>query len=136
MAIVTINDLSIGFRGPPLLDGVSCQIEPRQRIGLLGRNGAGKTTFMRILCGEVEADSGELQFAPLVKMSLLPQDVPQDITGSVFDVVAQGFQAAIQPEGRQDDPPWKKQLNVEQILSRMLLDGQDQFEVLSSGMKR
>ena len=136
MAIVTINDLSIGFRGPPLLDGVSCQIEPRQRIGLLGRNGAGKTTFMRILCGEVEADSGELRFAPLVKMSLLPQDVPQDITGSVFDVVAQGFQVAIQPEGRQDDPPWKKQLNVEQILSRMLLDGQDQFEVLSSGMKR
>ena len=44
MPLVSIDDLSIGFRGPSLLDGVSATIEAGQRIGLLGRNGAGKTT--------------------------------------------------------------------------------------------
>ena len=61
MALVTIKDLSIRFRGPLLLDGVSCQIDAGQRIGLLGRNGAGKTTFMRILRGDVEPDNGEVR---------------------------------------------------------------------------
>ena len=44
--LVTIRDLSVRYRGPALLEGISCQIEPGERIGLLGRNGAGKTTFM------------------------------------------------------------------------------------------
>ena len=77
MALISIQDVSIGFRGPPLLDSVSCQIERGQRIGLLGRNGAGKTTFLRILCGEEQPDSGELQVAPGVSVSLLRQDVPR-----------------------------------------------------------
>ncbi len=64
MALITVTDLTIGFRGPPLLDGVRCQIEPGQRIALFGRNGAGKTTFLRILCGQVAPDHGQVSFAP------------------------------------------------------------------------
>ena len=134
MALITFNDLSIGFRGPPLLDSVSCQIEPGQRIGLLGRNGAGKTTFMRILSGEVEPDSGELQFAPHTRVALLPQDVPQNIHGTVSDVIAAGWQDAAAEELHRDD--WKKQHGVEQIMSRMQLVDDVAFEHLSSGMKR
>jgi len=136
MALVTIEDLSIGFRGPPLLDEVSCQIEPGQKIGLLGRNGAGKTTFMRILRGEVEPDHGQLQFAPHARLALLPQDVPQDKTGRLFDVVVEGFNTVILPEGHDETPEWEQHLAVEQILSRMQLDGDAKFETLSSGMKR
>ncbi|MCA9265733.1 MAG: ATP-binding cassette domain-containing protein, partial [Planctomycetales bacterium] len=54
MAQISITDLTIGFRGPSLLDGVTCQIEAGQKIGLLGRNGAGKTTLMRLISGDLE----------------------------------------------------------------------------------
>jgi ABC-type transport system involved in cytochrome bd biosynthesis fused ATPase/permease subunit len=75
MPLITVRDLSVGFRGPLLLDGVTCQIDAGQRIGLLGRNGAGKTTFMRVLCGDLAPEAGEVSFAPGVRLSLLPQDV-------------------------------------------------------------
>ena len=60
MPLVSINQLSIHFRGPALLDDVSCQIEPGQRIGLLGRNGSGKTTLLKIISGELAPDSGQV----------------------------------------------------------------------------
>jgi ABC-type molybdenum transport system ATPase subunit/photorepair protein PhrA len=53
MTLIRFNELSIGFRGPPLLDGVTCQIEPGQRIGLLARNGSGKTTLLRVISGDI-----------------------------------------------------------------------------------
>src|SRR6187401_1976720 len=90
MSLVAVKELRIGFRGPLLLDGVSCQIESGQRIGLLGRNGAGKTTFLRILSGQIEPDRGTVDFAPGATVSLLPQDVPLHLTGTIHDVVAQG----------------------------------------------
>ena len=136
MALVTIKELSIGFRGPPLLDDVSCQIEPGQKIGLFGRNGAGKTTFMRILSGDLDSDHGEVQFAPQTKIALLPQDVPQDKTGRVFDIVTEGFDKVIMPAGQKEVAEWKQELAAEQIIARMQLDEDATFETLSSGMKR
>ena len=56
MPLVTIDDLSIGFRGPLLLDGVSAQVDVGLRIGLLGRNGAGNTTLLRMLSGKIQPD--------------------------------------------------------------------------------
>ena len=110
MPLITVRDLRIGFRGPPLLDGVSCQIEPGQRIGLLGRNGAGKTTFMRILSGEMQPDAGEVAFAPGTRMSLLPQDVPADVQGKVHDVIATG----IPHTGDDHLPEWQIEQRIEQ----------------------
>ncbi|MEX2172994.1 MAG: ATP-binding cassette domain-containing protein [Pirellulaceae bacterium] len=132
MPLLTVSDLSVGFRGPLLLDGVSCQIEPGQRIGLMGRNGAGKTTFMRVLCGEVEPDRGEILFAPDVKVARLRQDVPLELTGSIAEVVAAGATAT--PDDH--DAVWKAQHRVEQVLSLMELPADARFETLSSGMKR
>ncbi|MHB8952670.1 MAG: ATP-binding cassette domain-containing protein [Pirellulaceae bacterium] len=136
MAIVTIKELTIGFRGPLLLNSVSCQIEPGQRIGLLGRNGAGKTTFMRILRGDVEPDGGEVQLAPRTRVALLPQDVPQDIRGSIWDVVEGGLCSWVAGNGEEEEADWKRHQRVTQILTRMNLDGAVSFETLSAGMKR
>lgn len=132
MALLTIQDLSIRFRGPPLLDGISCQIERGQRIGLLGRNGAGKSTLLRILCGEVEPDHGEVVFAPDARVSLLPQGVPQDVTGRVAEVIAAGLPRG----GDEHETAWRNEQRLERIVSRMELDGAASFETLSSGMKR
>ncbi len=136
MAQITINDLTVGFRGPSLLDGVSCRIEPGQRIGLLGRNGSGKTTFMRVLCGEVEADAGEIRMAPETRLALLPQDVPQHLTGPVAQIVAQGLPDQQNSSDSDPDQQWRHEHQIEQILSRMELNGEASFELLSSGMKR
>ncbi len=133
MAQITISDLSVGFRGPPLLDDVTCQIESRQRIGLLGRNGSGKTTLMRILCGEMEPDHGQVTLAPGTHVALLPQEVPQHMEGLVAEVVAQGLR---HDDSLAGDEGWKGQQAIKQILSRTGLLGSDRFELLSSGMKR
>ncbi len=132
MPLVTIQELHIGFRGPELLEGVSCQIEPGEKIGLLGRNGAGKTTLMRMLCGDVEPDAGSIRFSAGARVALLPQDVPRHLQGSVSGVIALG----LPPEDEDQEHDWQRQQRVEQILSRMGLDGEAKFELLSSGMKR
>ena len=53
MPLVTLRNIALRFGGPPLLDGVTCHVEAGQRIGLLGRNGAGKTSLMRLLAGVI-----------------------------------------------------------------------------------
>jgi ATP-binding cassette subfamily F protein uup len=138
MPLVTLRDLHLGFRGPPLLDGIECHIEAGQRIGLLGRNGAGKTSLMRLLCGDLKPDSGEVIFAPGIVVSYLQQDVPQETTGAVRDVVAAGWSEADVSRSAADDhdAAWRRDHAVAQILSRMGLDGDRAFESLSSGMKR
>ena len=138
MALVTINNLSIGYRGPPLLNEVSCQIEVGQRIGLLGRNGSGKTTFMRILCGDAQPDTGAVLVEPGTKVSLLPQEVPLDLDGTIFEVVNRGVSTDAEYNANSPDAEsgWESHLRVERILSKMELDGTASFERLSSGMKR
>src|SRR5262249_11103046 len=123
----------IGFRGPPLLDGISCRIEPDQRIGLLGRNGAGKTTLLRILSGEVEPDGGNVALAPGAKVARLAQDVPQDLAGSIRGIVALGW-----PHGAVEEAntAWKVEQQLKRVLTEMKLPAEERFEVLSSGMKR
>jgi ATP-binding cassette subfamily F protein uup len=135
MPLVTLNDLTIGYRGPLLLDSISCQVEAGQRIGLLGRNGAGKSTFLRILHGDVAPDHGTVQKTPQLRVSLLPQDVPRDVAGSVADVVAHGVAHLLDEHG-DPEPEWRRQQRVIQILSRLKLDGTLTFEALSTGMKR
>jgi len=134
MPLVTVSDVTIGFRGPLLLDVVSCQIEPGQRIGLLGRNGTGKTTFMRLLTGDLEPDAGEIIPAQHVRVALLPQDVPQDLTGAIREIVRTGCDDISHDDHHEAE--WKADHQVDQILTRTTLDGDGRFETLSSGMKR
>ena len=131
MPLVTIRNLSLRFRGPPLLDDVTCHVEAGQRVGLLGRNGAGKTSLMRVLAGLTPPDAGSVDFAPGAAVALLKQDVPQDMAGAVHEIVAAGM-----PATRAAEAAWQREQAVAQILSRMELDGAAAFEALSAGMKR
>jgi ATP-binding cassette subfamily F protein uup len=131
MPLVTLRDLSLRFRGPPLLDAVTCHVEAGQRIGLLGRNGAGKTSLLRLLAGAIEPDGGAVVYAPGATVALLQQDVPQDLAGPVREVVAAGLSA-----GTDAESAWQREQAVEQMLGRMTLDGAAAFEALSAGLKR
>ncbi len=135
MPLVTISDLTIRYRGPALLDDVSCLIEPGDRIGLLGRNGAGKTTLLRMLAGTVKPDHGRITTSNRTKIALLQQDVPQDLTGTVHEIILSGIDAN-QIDSEEPLEDWQRDLAVEQIATRMQLDLEARFETMSSGMKR
>ncbi len=130
--LIRLNEVTIAFAGPPLLDEVSCQVETGQRIGLLGRNGSGKTTFMRLLSGEATPDHGECLVSPAVKVALLPQEVPQNLPGTVCDTVLSG----LPPEDLDDAHLWQSQQRANQLLTQMTLDGSLNANSLSAGMKR
>jgi len=138
MPLITLRDVRVRFRGPPLLDNVSCHIEAGQRIGLLGRNGAGKTTLMRLVAGDLKPDGGEVLLAPGTRVAMLRQDVPQDVGGTIADVVATGLDAeALAASGDDEhDAAWRREHAVARILSRMELSADAAFAPLSSGMKR
>ena len=82
--------MSLAFGGPRLLDHVDLMIEPGERLCLLGRNGEGKSTLLRLLCGEIEADEGSVIRQQGLRVARLPQDVPEGHGGSVADEVAEG----------------------------------------------
>ena len=132
MPQITIQELTIGYRGPSLLSEVSCRIEPGEKIGLLGRNGSGKTTLMRLISGQEQAQSGTIEMTEGTRVAVLPQDVPLDIVGTVEEVVARGLPS----EMEELENHWQRDQLVERILSQMELDGTVQFQSLSTGMKR
>ena len=90
MGLIWINEVSVSFGGPRLLDGATLQIEAGERIGLLGRNGSGKSTLMKLLVGDITPDSGGIIRSNDARIAMLPQDVPDDPPGTVYDVVAAG----------------------------------------------
>lgn len=128
MALISLQDISLGFGGPLLLDGVNLQIERGEVIGLLGRNGAGKSSLLKLIGGEISPDGGTLSRQQNARVAWLPQEVPQGLRGSLSEVVAGGLGEAAKG--------WQAQLQVEQILSRMNLNPLAQFENLSAGLKR
>lgn len=91
MALISLQNVSIAFGGQRLLDGQSLHIEKSQRICLLGRNGTGKTTLLKILSGEIAPDSGIIHKEPGLKVSYFSQSLPQDVEGLVFDIIARGL---------------------------------------------
>jgi len=132
MALVSLQNVSIGFRGPHLLDDVSCQIEASGRIGLLGRNGSGKSTFLKMLHGELQPDHGTVTLTAGARVAYLQQDVPSGSNRTTAEVTATGLDET----HREISAEWEGDLLVKQTLSKMELDGTAMFETLSSGMKR
>src|SRR3954470_24155901 len=91
MALLGMQDVSIAFGGPPILDRANLAIERGERVCLLGRNGAGKSTIMKLLDGTMSPDSGEVVRQTGLTVARLEQEVPDDVHGSTFDVVAAGL---------------------------------------------
>jgi len=130
MALITLRDITLAFGGPPLFDGINLQIEPGERLCLMGRNGTGKSTLMKLISGEIQPEGGELIRQQGLKVALVSQDIPQDISGTVFDVVAQHPHAAAGGE------QWEHEQQVERVLNRLHLDAEAEFTTLSGGTKR
>lgn len=93
MALLSYRNLSIAYSGPRLLDDAGLTIEKGDRICLVGRNGEGKSTLLRILSGEIAPDSGEVERLPGLRITKLDQEVPAHLEGSVFEIVAAGIGA-------------------------------------------
>jgi len=124
MALLSLRDVSLAFGGPRVLDGVGLQIERGERVCLLGRNGEGKSTLLRLAQGQLEPDEGEIIRQQGLRVARLPQEVPKGQGGSVAQEVAEGLLTS--------GPDFR----VDAIISRMGLDADVPFEDLSSGMKR
>lgn len=91
MALLSFSDVSLAYGLNPLLDKVSFQLDRGERVCLIGRNGAGKSSLFRVITGEQSADEGELWFAPGLKIGQLPQELPEAGELKVYDVVAAGL---------------------------------------------
>ena len=76
MALLTYRNLTVSFGGPRLLDDAGITIEKRERICLIGRNGEGKSTLLRIIDGEIKPDTGEIEAIPGLRIGKLDQEVP------------------------------------------------------------
>lgn len=135
MALISIDDLTIGYRGPSLLEDVTARIEAGQAIGLLGRNGAGKTTLLKLIDGEITPDSGAITRGSGIRVARLQQDVPVGLSGTIKSIILSNL---ISDHAQSDDPAdqWELEHSVDQTLSKMELDAEADFASLSSGMKR
>jgi ABC transport system ATP-binding/permease protein len=129
MALFSLRNVSLAFGGPRLLDQASLQIERGERLCLMGRNGEGKSTLLRLIKGEIEPDEGEFIRQQGLVVSLLPQDVPRERAGTVAEQVAGGLQDQGHHAAESDH-------RAQAVLSRLGLDPDARFESLSSGMKR
>jgi len=91
MSLLTANNLVFSYGTRRILDGVTFAIEPGDRIGLVGRNGTGKTTLLRILAGDLELDSGAVQMMRESRVGYLAQDPVFDSDHTVYDVAESAF---------------------------------------------
>lgn len=163
MALLAYRNLTVSFGGPRLLNDAGLTIEKRERICLIGRNGEGKSTLLRIVGGQIKPDKGELEAIPGIRIGKLDQEVPADLKGTVFEIVAAGLGPAaktiadyhrlaneyaenpnetlaekldkLQEKLDQTDG-WSLEHKVEGILDRVELDGETLFASLSGGNKR
>src|SRR5210317_1617734 len=90
MALITLQNVSLSFGGLPVLDKISMQIEAGERICLVGRNGEGKSSLMRLIAGEQPPDNGRIIKQQGVKIARLDQEVEGSLNGTVYSVVSGG----------------------------------------------
>ncbi len=91
MSLLKLEKVSLAFGHHKLMDQVDVSIEPRERLCLVGRNGTGKSSLLKVLSGEINADDGRVIAQDQLKIAKLDQDVPIDISRSVYDVVVDGL---------------------------------------------
>jgi len=87
MSLVVALNVSLAFLDKQVFHGITFQVEPGDRIGLVGPNGSGKTTLLRLLKQEISPDSGEVRGARGVRIGYLPQDVQESLSGPLLQSV-------------------------------------------------
>jgi ATP-binding cassette subfamily F protein uup len=128
MALLSLQNLHKAFGGPQLLDNATLQIERGERICLVGRNGEGKSTLLKIVNGDIEPDSGEMIRQPGLKVRRLRQNVPQGVSETAEELVLKGL------EDPHDD--FVSHQAVDKAVSLVGLENAWRFEELSGGQKR
>src|SRR3954469_13110895 len=163
MTLLALRDVSLAFGGPAVLDTANFGIERGERVCLLGRNGAGKTTVMKLLDRTITPDAGEIVWQSGISIARLAQEIPDDIAGTTFDVVAEGLgpagsllsryhaashrvaveqsDAALREMDRLHHEldvanAWEMQTRVDTVLQHLALDAEAAFDQLSGGRKR
>ena len=95
MSLLRFEKLSIRFGDQMILDAADLALEPRERVCLIGRNGAGKSTTFRLITGELEPDAGEVVGRSGLSVSQLAQNLPEAMDRSVRDVVRDGLASTL-----------------------------------------
>ena len=160
MSLVNFVNVDYSVGGPLLLEHVDLSIERNERVCIVGRNGAGKSTLLKLIAGEIRPDDGELRVQGGLRIARLAQEVPHDLDGSVFEVVAGALghlgawlaefhrlthhldepgahEAMSAVQSRIDaEHGWNLDQRVTQVLARLDLPEEVDFSALSGGMKR
>lgn len=162
--LIRVQDVSLSFGNTPVLDHAELSLERGERVCLVGRNGSGKSSLLKVINGEIQPDDGRIVRTGEVIVSRLPQDVPADLDGTVHDVVAAGVgelsglvaehhqvshdlaahpgsealaRRLEQAQSRIEAAGgWGVQQQVETVLSRLELPADAPFQSLSGGLKR
>jgi ATP-binding cassette subfamily F protein 3 len=98
MSLLTVVKASLSFTGKQIFNEIGFQVEPRDRIGLVGPNGSGKTTLLRLIIGEVALDSGEVRVTKGGRVGYLPQDVQETLSGPLLQSVIESVPGRVQLE--------------------------------------
>lgn len=159
MSLIRLENAQLSYGLQVLLDGVDLNIEKGRRLCLIGRNGAGKSSLLKVLGGDVDLDGGSVSRAPELRVARLAQDLPEADGKSVFELVAAGLGkvGALLDEFHQlshgsgagdmermgelqqeieDADGWQFQQKVDTTLTRLGLDGDWQMGNLSGGWRR
>jgi ABC transport system ATP-binding/permease protein len=163
MPLITLDRISVAFGHLPLLDNVVLQIHEGERVSIIGRNGTGKSTLLRIINGEQAPDSGSIGRQPGIRTARLEQDVALSANRPVFDVVADGLsdlgdlvtayhhaavevaahctESALEKLGRlqhelEERGGWQLEQRVEFVLARLGLPAETIVDTMSGGWRR
>jgi ATP-binding cassette subfamily F protein uup len=156
MPLIQLQRVDFSVGGPLLLEHVDLTVDANERVCIVGRNGEGKSTLMKLIAGELQPDDGEVRVQNGVVVARMAQEVPQATAGSVFDVVADGLGDLghllaryhhLLAEGDFDalgdvqnqieaQHGWDLDRRVSDVLEKLELPADTDFAALSGGMKR
>ena len=156
MPLITLDNISLRFSEKVILDEINATIHKGDKIGLIGRNGEGKSTFLKVLAGIVAADDGDLKIQNSTRISYLEQQPPEDNDNTLFNIVAHGLgdrgkliskyhdalkennislSSQLQEQIESQDL-WPYLHKIETILNRFKLSADTSLSTLSGGWKR
>ena len=156
MPLITLDNISLRFSEKVILDEINATIHKGDKIGLIGRNGEGKSTFLKLLAGLISADDGDLKIQNRTTISYLEQQPPEDNTDTLFNIVAHGLgdtgkvlasyhdalkegndsKSSQLQEQIESEDLWHYLHKIETILNRFQLKSDTQLSTLSGGWKR